>query len=37
MSLVTGEKTNFQFILRLLNTNVSKIRHIHAFAGQFED
>ncbi|EER39956.1 40S ribosomal protein S18 [Histoplasma capsulatum H143] len=22
MSLVTGEKTNFQFILRLLNTNV---------------
>lgn len=22
MSLVSGEKTNFQFILRLLNTNV---------------
>jgi hypothetical protein len=22
MSLVTGEKSNFQFILRLLNTNV---------------
>ena len=24
MSLVTGEKSNFQYIIRLLNTNVSK-------------
>lgn len=24
MSLVSGEKSNFQFILRLLNTNVRK-------------
>lgn len=27
MSLVTGEKSNFQFILRLLNTNVRTYHH----------
>jgi hypothetical protein len=35
MSLVSGEKSNFQFILRLLNTNVRESSHVHTSDGRW--